>query len=146
MMDNLWPLLVMAIGVIVAIAQAFVKQGDVAIREQAVTVSAKELDLAEKHLAVELAKKTAERISVVEAANITFSTQLTAMTQEFSNVVKQYTLAKADLDRTIAEREVLQRRVAELETEVAQLKSENAAMRTELDALRGRVTVTEAKA
>jgi septal ring factor EnvC (AmiA/AmiB activator) len=136
MMDNLWWLITAGVGVLVAVSQLFVKQGDVTIRELAVEVGQKEL-------ALDLNKKTAERVSLVEAQNITFSTQLTAMTQEFSKVVQQYTVTQTELATVKAENTQLRDEVAKLRVELTAQRDENAELRAEIEELRARVTVTE---
>lgn len=145
-MDQLWVVAIGAAGLLIAIGQAFVKQGDVAIREQAVVVGGKEVELDKERLAVELNRRTAERVSAVEAQNVTFSTQLTAMTQEFSKVVQQYIVTQTELATVKAENAQLRDELAQVKAELAAQRTKNAELQAELDQLRVRVTVTEGKA
>lgn len=145
-MDQLWVVAIGAAGLLIAIGQAFVKQGDVAIREHAVVVGGKEVELDKERLSVELTKKTAERVSAVEAQNITFSTQLTAMTQEFSKVVQQYIVTQTELATVKAENAQLRDDLAQVRAELTTQRAMNAELQVELEQLRARVTVTEAKA
>jgi chromosome segregation ATPase len=132
MNDLLLPLIITGLGVLVALGQLVIKQGEVGLQEQAVKVG-------ERALGLELARQNSVRLAQVEAQNLTLSVQFTALTGEYTKMITQATTTHAELDVTRAKLEISERKVAELTQKVHELENENTKLHVELETLRKRL-------